>query len=243
MPREDEQCSRGRARKRSRYCARSTTATVSVLKLRSLRQIQRAICGYGYQLIRLIAQSYGRDTVQQAWLEFTSGTAESFYGHEPNTELFFAWLFHEWSATPEKGQWIHDATLYGIPPTRAYLDRHANRLNPLLRQYLEACLKVRSAFYEIVDCTPDVGFNARDIFTGVQFEVSEELASTSIKEGEIVFAHLTSVAEITMMDAVSPMSFPAVSKSRLLDSSAGRASDERTGRELYFELARLHSST
>jgi hypothetical protein len=217
------------------------------VKLRSMRpkpqlwhRIQGAVDGYAVGIVRLIGDSYGRDTVQQAWQEFTSGAGQAFRGDDPHTELFFSWLFHRWSPTREKGSRVRDFSLYGVPPTRAYLNRSSSRLEPLLRRYLENCLVTSPGFYEIFNCEPHVGFGARDVMTGVECEVSEGLASTSLSNGDIMFAHLVPLEGTTMLEAISPLSFPPVFKKHLARLCRSRKLvDPRTGelRELYFTFA------
>jgi hypothetical protein len=203
-------------------------------------RIRGAVDGYAVGIVRLIGESYGRETVQQAWLEFTSGAGEAFQGDDSHTELFFSWLFHRWSPTREKGSRVEDCSLYGVPPTRAYLNRNSPQLDPLLRRYLEICLVTSPGFYEVSNCEPHVGFRARDVMTGVECEVSEALASTSLSNGDIMFAHLVPMEGATMLEAISPLSFPPGFKrhltrlcrrKELIDPRAGKL------RELYFTLA------
>jgi hypothetical protein len=171
--------------------------------------------GYAFGIVRLIGESYGRDTVQQAWLEFTGSAGGAFRGDDPHTELFFSWLFHRWVPTREKGSSVKDRALFGVPPTRAYLDRNSQQLDPLLRRYLETCLATSPGFYEVFNCRPRAGFQARDVMTGLEFEVSEELASTSLNDGDIMFAHLVPLEQVTMLEAISPLSLPPVLKRHL----------------------------
>lgn len=202
-------------------------------------RIRGAVDGYAVGIVRLIGESYGRDTVQQAWLEFTVGACEAFDGEDPHTELFFSWLFHRWSPTREKGSRVDDCSLFGVSPTRAYLDRNGSRLDPLLRRYLETCLVTSPGFYEVSNCEPHVGFRARDVMTGVECEVSEGLASTSLSNGDIMFAHLVPIEQTTMLEAISPLSFPPALKKHLARlCRAGELVERRTSelRELYFTL-------
>jgi hypothetical protein len=203
-------------------------------------RIRGAVDGYAVGIVRLIGESYGRETLQQAWLEFTSGAGAAFHCDDPHTELFFSWLFHRWSPTREKGNRIKDWSLYGVPPTRAYLNRNSSQLDPLLRRYLETCLVTSPGFYEVFDCEPYVGFRARDVMTGTESEVSEELASTSLSDGDIMFAHLVPMEGATMLEAISPTSFPPVFKRRLSRLCRKQTLGERRAgelQELYFTLA------
>ena len=168
--------------------------------------------------MKLIGESYGEDTLQRAWPEFNGGPGQPFCGHEANAELFFSWLFHRWTPMKMKGDKLHDEMLYGIPPTRAYLYRSSHELNPLLRRYLQGCLKTVPAFYEVLECTSGLGIVARDVFFGTTHAVTEGLASTSLNRGDIVYAHLVPIEGITLMEAVAPRSFPVQSKRWLLQS-------------------------
>ena len=203
------------------------------------RRIREVVDGYAVGIVRQIGESYGPETVQQAWQEFTNGAGEAFRGDDPHTELFFSWLFHRWSPTREKGSRVEDRALYGVPPTRAYLNRNSPQLNPLLRRYLETCLVTSPGFYEVFNCRPQVGFRARDVMTGVECEVSEGLASTSLNNGDIMFAHLVPLDEVTMLEAISPSSLPPVLKRHLTRSWRRKELVERQAgelRQLYFTL-------
>jgi hypothetical protein len=208
-------------------------------------RIRGAVDGYASGIVRLIGESYGLDTVQQAWLEFRIGGCGTFQCDDPNTELFFSWLFHRWSPTREKGNRVDDCSLYGVSPTRAYLDRNSSLIHPLLRRYLETCLVTSPGFYEIFNCKPHVGFRAREVIIGTECEVIEGLASTSLSNGDIMFAHLVPIEGTTMLEAISPLSFPPIFKRRLIRLCRGQELCELPDpelRELYFTLAESRRS-
>jgi hypothetical protein len=203
------------------------------------RRIRRAVDGYATAIVRVIGESYGKDSVQRAWHEFTIWGSGPFLGDDPNAELFFSWLFHRWAPALEEGHKIDDGSCYGVQPTRAYLARHSSGLNPLQRRYLEACLEARFSFYEIQDCNPHVGFKARDVLAGREFEVSEGMASTTLKNGDIVFAHIVPIDGTAMMEAISPLSFPASLKTHLTGlrrRPEWEKSADLAQRRLYFRL-------
>ena len=179
-------------------------------------RLHQALHCYANEIVRLIGESYGRETVQTAWKEFNDDPyREPFLGDDANAELFYSWLFHKWSPVQERGHEVTDKTLYGVPPTRAYLDRCSAALNPKLRMYLEACLATWPRFYEIVSCHYGVGFRALDVFNNALCTVSEPLASKTLRDGEILYAHLIPMGQITVMEAISPLSFPQQSKLQL----------------------------
>ena len=206
-------------------------------------RIRQAVDGYATAIVRVIGESYGKESVQHAWREFTIGAGGKFLGDDPNAELFYSWLFHRWSPELEDGHKIDDDSYYGVPPTQAYLARHATQLEPLQRRYLEACLAARFSFYEIHDCKPYIGFKARDVLAGNEVEVSEGVASTSLQNDDIVFAHIVPIDDTAMMEAISPCSFPPTLKTQLNELCRGRKWDERADlplRRLYFRLLESH---
>ena len=223
------------------------TRGAGVTRRRSVQlghRLHCAIDGYATGIVRLIGESYGQQTVQAAWEEFNVGQGRPFCGYDANAELFYSWLFHKWAPARERGHQMRDEALYGTPPTRAYLDRGSSALNPLLRTYLEACLATSPRFYEVLDCEPGLTFRAREVFTGAVSTVNDSLASTSLKGGDILYAHLISIDQITLMEAISPRSFPPQSKRRILQLCPERRTREEGGRELrriYFTLSAIAS--
>ena len=195
--------------------------------------------------MHLIGQYYGQRTIQAAWREFNiGGGIQPFCGYDINAELFYSWLFHKWTPAREEGHEVRDKAFYGVPPTRAYLDCKSS-LNPLLRTYLETCLSTYTRFYEVLDSAAGVGFQASDVLMGTTYTVTEALASASLKKGDILYAHLIPMGEVTLMDAISPRSFPPQCKGRLLGLHKGRKFPRNEGRELrevYFSLSELVSS-
>jgi hypothetical protein len=207
------------------------------------RRIRRAVDGYAAAIVRILGESYGKDSVQNAWREFTIGAGGRFFGDDPNAELFFSWLFHRWSPRLEEGHKVDDENCYGVPPARVYLARTASGVDPLQRRYLEACLAARLSFYEILDCEPHIGFRARDVLAGGELEVSEGMASTSLKNDDIVFAHIVSIDGISVLEAISPVSFPAILKTQLTELQRHRDWNRNADlplRRLYFALLESH---
>lgn len=244
MGREGKHAARCEGARRSCRCqACRVEQSLRRHPLRWGHRLRVAIDGYAPGIVRLIASSYGRHTIQKAWSEFTGGKSQVFLGNHVNTELFFSWLFHRWAPAREKGDDLRDEALYGTPPTRAYLDRGSRALNPLLRVYLEACLASFARFYEVFNCEPGTGFHARDVLTDLTYEVSEQLASTSLANGDILYANLIRLERITLMEAISPLSFPPQSKSHLLQLCSQDMAARTSGpqlREIYFRLFDAH---
>jgi hypothetical protein len=205
-------------------------------------RLREAIDGYATALVPLIGESYGPESMQQAWREFMPGKRAQFTGDHLHSELFFSWFFHCWSPSRKKGHRLVDPSLFGIPPTQAFLSRHSSGLNSLLRRYLATCLDTPFGFYQINACRPETGFRAWDLLAGTQVEVFDRIASSSLQTGEIIFARVPLLDGIRVMDAIGPVSLPASFHGHFvrpqLDSTLRKHSD-RGLRKLYFDLLRL----
>jgi hypothetical protein len=212
-------------------------------KIASESRIRQAIDGYPVTLLPLIAESYGPDSMQQAWREFIAEKRAQFTGDHAHAELFFSWFFHCWAPSAKKRNKGADPSLYGIPPTRAFLSRHPSDLNPLLRGYLEACLATALGFYQVSECRPGAGFRACDLLAGAEVEVFDRIASSSLRTGAIIFARIPSVAGISVLDAIAPVSFPPSYQKHFikppLDSRPRKHSDQGL-RKLYFSLLKTY---
>lgn len=202
-------------------------------------RIRAAVDGYANAIVPLIAVSYGRDCIQRTWREFILGGDTEFSVDDPHAELFFSWLFHRWTPSRQKRDRIADESLYGVSPTRAYLDSNAASLDPLLRRYLEACLAAPLGFYEVLECRPGAGFDARDLLTGQQLVVAEGLASISLAGGDVIFAHLPCLDGVVLVDSVAPFSFPSL-YAGTVERSHGRKVTDLSLRTLYFELLKSY---
>jgi hypothetical protein len=242
-PGRNDPCPCGSGKKYKHCCLERDSASVVDLADRTWRQMREAIDGYAASMLRFIGERYGRDAVQQAWLEFTIGASDEFVQGDPNTELFFSWLFHRWEPDSRKGNRIVDPSLYGISPTRAYLERRTTRLNPLLSRYLEGCLATPFGFHEILNCQPGIGFTTKDVFTGALLNVRERSASSTLKDGEIIFGQVVPVQSIAMVEALSPFGFPPIFKTHLIQvrrRSELREHPDLALRGLYLSLAETY---
>ena len=238
-PGRNDACPCGSGRK-YKYCCLSASATVAELGEQTWRRVRAAIDGYAGDMLHFISKCYGVDAIQQGWFEFTMGKSEEFVQGEPNAELFFAWLFHVWSPQKPKGNIISDASLYGVPPSRAYLDRKAGRLDPMLQRYLEACLAAPFGFHEICECEPGVGFTTRDVLTGAERNVRERSGSATLARGDIIFGQIVALSGIAMVEALAPYSFPPGYKLHLIQVRTRpelQHPSDLALRALYFSLA------
>jgi hypothetical protein len=173
----------------------------------------------------------------------------AFDPESPIALLFMSWLYHSWEPDPWEDEYAVDAALRGRTPTSVFLERHASRLEPLARRYLEACLAAPFSFHEILRCDQGRGFRARDVITGEEHEVLERLASEPLERGDILFAQLVPIDGIVVAEACSPFVLPPAEKiaaielrEQISESPAAEQNDCGPLREWSYEIREVFLS-
>ncbi|CAN5728448.1 hypothetical protein BH23GEM10_BH23GEM10_09430 [soil metagenome] len=215
MPGRNDPCPCGSGRK---YKQCHGKAKVVSVKEATWQRLRSALDGYPDMMFRFIRQTYGEHSLDEAWQEFLLWPDEPapFDDRSPMIPLFMPWFFHRWSPDPE-GTSVADETLHEVPPTHALLQRRPSRLDPLLRQYLQACRESGFSFFEITRVQAGSGFHCRDLILEREHEVSERSASRTMQVGDAFFGQLVTCAGLTMMEAVGPYTVPPRHWVALLD--------------------------
>ena len=72
------------------------------------------------------------------------------------------------------------------PLAAAYLQRHAARLNPGERRYVERMLAAHFDLHRVVDTDPGTGIVLHDLVDDVEFDVEERTASHTLQIGDVL---------------------------------------------------------
>lgn len=179
------------------------------------RRIRRANEGLVGKMLQFTLATYGEAAIDDAWDEFTLEKVDEAWQESAHGSAFLPWLLHHWSPDPDETS-ISDQSLYGVPPTRAYLERKAKQLDPTTQRYLQACLAAPFAFYEIADCEPGHGFRAIGLLACEEYAVLERSGSEVLQDGDILFASLVRCDGIVMMEGVAPAPMPPIHKLPIL---------------------------
>jgi SEC-C motif-containing protein len=181
------------------------------------KRLRRAIDGLPDTLADFAADAYGLDVIEEAWDEFMLWEGGAFDPDSPLTPLFVSWLHHSWKPDPWEDEYAIDAALRRRTPTSVFLARHAARLDPLTRRYLEACLAAPFSFFEVLRCDPGHGFRARDVITGEEHEVLERVDGEPLERGDIVFAQLVPIDGIVVAEASWPFALLPAAKIAVIE--------------------------
>jgi hypothetical protein len=171
--------------------------------------------------VQLVHEVYGPRALSEAWDEFRCWDTErdretplEFTIESPLLEHFTSWLAHTWTPAMLPAR-LQDLSVAPAAPTQIFLARHPN-LDPLLAQYLKACMDTPFSFFEILNCEAGQGFNCRDLICERQHSVVEGAASTVLRAHEILFARIVEVDGAPILDAAAPWALPEVMKPRVL---------------------------
>jgi hypothetical protein len=181
------------------------------------RRVRRALDEFAMAstMLPFLAETYGANALEEAWEEF-SGAEVPFDPETPHIQVFMPWFFHRWSPDPYSTG-VANTELHERSPTAFFLERRGARLEPVIRRYLESCLKAPFSFHEILRCDPGHGFQARDLFTGEERAVVERSATQGMQPGDIVFGQLVTAEGITILEASSLYFIPPIYKIELID--------------------------
>ena len=184
------------------------------------RRIRRAIEGSPPQLLSFGSSHFGPEALLEAWDEFMppwdEGHVEPFTSDTPHMTIFMPWFFYDWLPAPLETSVKREA-LDGRTLARAYLDKKGKQLDPLRVRYMEQCCVAPFSFYDVLTVRPGVGFVLRDIMTGEETSVTEQSGSHHTQVGDIMFAKLVSIDQVTLLEACAPVMFPPIEKSAILD--------------------------
>lgn len=167
------------------------------------------------RIVRLVYDTYGLDGLSEAWDEYRCLDSENdrvapleFTAESPFFEHFTSWLAHSWKpgmlSEKLKGCASPDEV-----PTKTFLAQHPD-LDPLLAEYLHACIETPFRFYEVL--RRDVGrrLTCRDLISGKRHAVFDSAGSKLLRPHHILYARMVEVAGALLIDAIAPWPLPRV---------------------------------
>ena len=179
------------------------------------RRIRRVIEGSPMQMLEFTTTHFGKAALTEARDDFMPWEDEAFAIDTPHMPVFMPWFFYEWLPDPRYTSVKHEA-LDGRTPGRAYLDKKARQLDPLLVRYIEQCCAIPFSYYDVIEVRPGEGFTLRDIFTGGEIGVIEQAGSRQSQAGDILFGKVVTIDGVSLLEACAPFMFPPMNKSAIL---------------------------
>ncbi len=225
----NEPCPCGSGKKYKVCCGAAASAPESP-QILAWRRLSRVVQNYAPQLLSFIAESYGPESVPEAWEEFTLWNDEPFDPESPQVTLFYPWLFHVWR--PLTGETnVQTRCLHSIPPSQAYLIARGKSIDPILYRCLSACLDSPFGFFEVVSVDPGHGMQMREILTETSYTVLERSASMTLQPGDTVYGMLVECDSVVLLEASAPISIPIGLKPKIVEKRQLLLADEAIERK------------
>jgi hypothetical protein len=99
---------------------------------------------------------------------------------------------------------------------QAYLLEKASRLPELERLILDESIAQPISFHEVLRCDPGHGLVLRDVLIGGEAEVEEHAGSRSLRPGDLIYAQLCRLPEVTTLSRMAPISIPPDKKAEIV---------------------------
>ncbi|HVB77505.1 MAG TPA: SEC-C metal-binding domain-containing protein [Candidatus Nitrosotalea sp.] len=168
------------------------------------------------ELLRFASNRYGRELLNEAWLEFAPfEDQQPFDPDSIHIPVFMPWFFYHWRPETENTVVPRDQ-VDRFPIVSLYLSRRGRREEPLVVRYLEACRRSALSFLQIDEVSVGAGLSVTDTLTGWQGFVSERSGSESLRRGDIVLAKVVTLDDVSVLDGCSPIAFPPLEKATII---------------------------
>jgi hypothetical protein len=207
----NDPCPCGSGRKHKQCCLAAATGPSDLLWHR-LRQVIEPLVP---DLLTFSRGEHGDGLIEEAWDEFTLEEDPAPFSPETvHMPVFIPWFLYEW--LPDPAATAVPAHLLDEFPIASGFLRRARRIEPLLAQYIQACLERPFSFLEVVAVAPGNGFRLHDVLTGAEHEVTERSASQGSRMGDILFAKPVTVDHLTVLDGCGPALMPPTEKAAII---------------------------
>lgn len=165
------------------------------------------------RIVQLVYDTYGPGALSEAWDEYLCLDSES--GSVPPLELtagspflehFTSWLAHTWmpAMVPEK---FKESIPSDEVPARTFLAQHPD-LDPLLVEYLNACIQAPFSFFEVLRVDLGQRFTCRDLISGTKYMVFDPVIAALLRVHQILYARIVEVDGMPVIEAAAPWPLP-----------------------------------
>ena len=227
-PGRNDPCPCGTGRK-FKQCCLETWAREDSARLRR-RALEGHVIG---QLLDYIDAMWGPDLVNDAWDDFflDAEVAPDDLEATPEFEsMFIPWLTLGYVPQPDdqgeipKG-WPRQTIGF------AWLSGDGRDADPADAEYIRvACASPMSAF-AIEAVTPGRAIEMTDILTGRQFRVLEEKATETVSPGDVIFARVVTIDDVSALLGLCPWLIQADAHSRIVEFRGSLVGDRLMTRD------------
>lgn len=169
-------------------------------------------------LLEFTATAYGPHLLDEAWQQFFDGVDVS----PPSIEdkwfdaLFIPWFLFEFVADPMRRR-KRRLRIPHASVAAEYLETFPQKLNDSERQFLEAGLQTACSYHLVTGVSPGQSLDLEDLLTGDRHRVLERSASTTVRQGALLFARVVAHGESAIMSGCAPIVLPPLWRIRVAE--------------------------
>jgi hypothetical protein len=160
----------------------------------------------GDELLKFAKRRFG-DRLPEVWADYNQEDfPDSLDNYPAEEQLFFPYFFYDWD--PDRPRLRRGQRPKPGIVAQGFLLEKARRLSDLERAILEQNISQPNSFYEVLRCEPGHGMRLRDVLIGGEAEVEEHAGSRLLRQGNLVYARLCRLPDVTSLTCLAPVAIP-----------------------------------
>jgi hypothetical protein len=208
----NEPCPCGSGKKYKRCCGAPRTDPLESAA-RELRASQDAAEA---RVRRFIRDELEDDALDDAWEEFDL-TDDGLDPARDERQLFVPWVLYDWEPWEAVVQRNKPGGARLTPAWMAQVRRN-DAFSPTESDFLVSVLTTPTSFHEVISCEPGRMLTLRDILLGTDTTVLDNLASSDVQPGDIIYARAVPFADVALFVGSGEIVIPPAFKGAILDA-------------------------
>lgn len=150
-----------------------------------------------------------------AWEDFNQTALPPPYEkNQDEVQIFFPYFLFEWD--PERPARRRGGQMRAGLVGRSYLEKAGSRLSELEALIFNQATTQPVSFYEVHRCEPGESLVLRDILIGGETTVVERSASQMLRPGDIAYAQIWRLPEVSTLGRLAPIPIPPRNKAEIV---------------------------
>jgi len=224
----NDPCPCGSGKKYKHCCLREAHAAIYESPWRKQHDASGRLTS---EFLRFANSEFG-EALLEAWQDFNQEFLPPLIDKFPGEEqIFMPYFLFDWN--PDRP--VRSRAKQRKPGivAQAFIEKRAKRLGELEQIILHLSIYTPLSFYEVLQVRPGFGMRLRDVFLGTEVEVEEHAGSDFLQPGDIVYAQLCRLPEVTAVGRMAPHALRPGLKAELVELRAWmRRKAARQNREL-----------
>jgi hypothetical protein len=209
----NDPCPCGSGRKYKRCCLKNETTPVPEdTPWQRQREASDRLTG---EMLKFARRKF-EDGLIVAWMDFNqTAFPQPLEELEGEAQIFFPYFLFDWD--PDQPPLRRGRRPKSGIVARAFMEEKSKRLSVLELLILEQSIRQPLSFYEVIHCDPGHGMKLRDVLIGGETTVEEHAGSQHVQRGDLVYAQVCRLPEVTTFNRMAPIAIPPRKKAEVVE--------------------------